>query len=105
MSGFWSSRRVVVTGGTGFLGTYVVERLKRCGAHEVLVPRRENYDLRLVEAVRQMYDDMRPNIVIHLAAIVGGIGANRERPGEFFYDNLMMGVQLIEVARQRKVEK
>ncbi len=105
MSGFWSSRRVVVTGGTGFLGTYIVERLKQRGAHEVLVPRRETYDLRLGDAVKQMYSDMRPNIVIHLAAIVGGIGANRERPGEFFYDNLMMGVQLMEVARQRRVEK
>src|SRR5437867_425315 len=105
MSNFWSTRRVVVTGGAGFLGSYVVENLKERGARDVLVPTREKYDLRLGEAVRQMYSDMRPDIVIHLAAVVGGIGANRERPGEFFYDNLMMGAQLIEVGRQHGIEK
>ena len=104
-SDFWSGRRVLVTGGKGFLGSYVVEKLRDHGAVEVLVPSRDQYDLRLAEAVQQMYTDMRPDIVIHLAAIVGGIGANRERPGEFFYDNLTMGVQLMEVARQRRVEK
>src|SRR5437016_6921850 len=105
MSDFWSKRRVVVTGGRGFLGSYVVENLLQRGAKHVLAPTKQEYDLRLGEAVRKMYDDMKPNIVIHLAAIVGGIGANRERPGEFFYDNLMMGVQLMETARQRDVEK
>jgi GDP-L-fucose synthase len=105
MSGFWAKRRVVVTGGCGFLGSYVVERLKAHGAQDVLVPERQHYDLCRLEAVQQMYQDMRPQIVIHLAAVVGGIGANRERPGEFFYDNLMIGVQLLEVARQRNVEK
>src|SRR6058998_3430124 len=105
MPGFWSNRRALVTGGTGFLGSYVVEKLKACGATDVLVPSHEKYDLRLGEAVQQVYSDMRPDIVIHLAAVVGGIGANRERPGEFFYDNLLMGVQLMEVARQRDVEK
>src|SRR5256712_1271675 len=105
MFDFWSKRRVVVTGGAGFLGSYVVEKLKEKGALDVLVPTHEKYDLRLGEAVRQMYRDMRPDIVIHLAALVGGIGANLERPGEFFYDNLMMGVQLMEVGRQRGIEK
>src|SRR5438132_9552533 len=101
----WSKRRVVVTGGKGFLGSYVVEKLEERGAKDVLVPTHEGYDLRLWEAVQQMYSDMRPDIVIHLAAIVGGIGANRERPGEFFYDNLMMGAQLMEVGRQQRIEK
>jgi len=105
VSNFWETRRVVVTGGHGFLGSYVVERLRGRGAPHVLAPTRDKYDLRLGEAVQQMYADMRPDIVIHLAAVVGGIGANRERPGEFFYDNLTMGVQLMEVARQRAVQK
>lgn len=105
MSGFWTDRRALVTGGTGFLGSYVVEKLKDRGAADIFAPTREQYDLRLGEAVQQVYSDVRPDIVIHLAAIVGGIGANRDRPGEFFYDNLMMGVQLMEVARQRGVEK
>lgn len=105
MSDFWNKRRVVVTGGRGFLGSYVVEKLRQRGAKHVLVSEREQYDLRQHEAVQRMYADMRPGIVIHLAAVVGGIGANRERPGEFFYDNLIMGVQLMEVARQRGVEK
>jgi GDP-L-fucose synthase len=105
MTGFWKNKRVVVTGGAGFLGSYVVEELRRSGAQEVFVPRRAQYDLRRLEDVVRMYTDMRPNIVIHLAAIVGGIGANRERPGEFFYDNLLMGVQLMEQARLRSVAK
>src|SRR5256712_9714901 len=105
MSEFWKQRRVAVTGGRGFLGSYVAEKLGQRGAREVLVPARRDYDLRRLEAVERMYGDMQPDIVIHLAAVVGGIGANRQRPGEFFYDNLMMGVQLLEIARQRGVEK
>ena len=105
MSNFWVKRRVVVTGGRGFLGSYVVEALRDHGATQVLVPERRQYDLRHLDAVDSMYRDMRPHIVIHLAAVVGGIGANRERPGEFFYDNLMMGVQLMEVGRQHGLEK
>ena len=105
MSGFWSKRRIVVTGGNGFLGSHVVERLKTVGAHHVLVPTHQAYDLRQAEAIHQMYNDSRPDIVIHLAALVGGIGANRERPGEFFYDNLIMGTQLMEVGRQLSIEK
>lgn len=105
MSDYWHNRRVVVTGGGGFLGSYVVETLQNHGTRDVLVPRRAKYDLRELAAVERMYDELRPDIVIHLAAVVGGIGANRERPGEFFYDNLMMGVQLMDVARRRELEK
>jgi GDP-L-fucose synthase len=105
MANFWKNRRVVVTGGKGFLGSYVVEKLAAHGAEQVLVPPRRDYDLRQLEAVQRMFHDMRPDIVIHLAAVVGGIGANRERPGEFFYDNLIMGVQLMEVARRQGIEK
>ncbi len=94
-----------MTGGSGFLGSYVVEKLRSHGAKHVLVPAHADYDLRQLSAVEQMYRDMQPDIVIHLAALVGGIGANRERPGEFFYDNLMMGTQLMEVGRQRDIEK
>ena len=104
-SEFWRKRRVAVTGGQGFLGSYVVERLKGRGTKEVSVPSHAQYDLRRLDAVERMYRDMRPDIVIHLAAVVGGIGANRERPGEFFYDNLMMGAQLMEVGRLKSIEK
>ncbi len=102
---YWSGRRVVVTGGSGFLGSYVVERLRERGARSVLVPAQADYDLRRMEAVERLYRDMRPDVLIHLAAVVGGIGANRERPGEFFYDNLIMGAQLMEVGRQRGLAK
>ena len=105
MSDFWKHRRVVVTGGKGFLGTYVVQKLVSLGARDVLVPAQEDYDLRHIDAIARMYDTMRPDIVIHLAALVGGIGANSERPGEFFYDNLIMGVQLMELGRQRNLQK
>src|SRR6266545_3649153 len=105
MPGFWNTRRVVVTGGRGFLGSYVVRKLRDHGAEDVWAPSRTDYDLRDLSAVNKMYDDMRPNLLIHLAAVVGGIGANRERPGEFFFDNLIMGVQLMECARQRGIEK
>jgi len=105
MSGFWDSRRVVVTGGCGFLGSYVVNKLRECGAVHLYSPRKREYDLRAVDAVERMYRALRPDIVIHLAAVVGGIGANRERPGEFFYDNLIMGVQLMEAGRRRGLEK
>jgi len=103
--GFWSDKRVTVTGGAGFLGYHLVERLEALGCAEVFVPRSSAYDLRQLPAVRAMYDDADPDIVIHLAAVVGGIGANRENPGRFFYDNLIMGAQLMEEARLRGVEK
>jgi GDP-L-fucose synthase len=105
VSGFFEERRVVVTGGAGFLGGYVTEGLRKRGCRNILVPKIEDYDLVKAEDIIRMYEDMRPDIVIHLAAVVGGIGANREHPGEFFYKNLMMGVQLIEQGRLRGIEK
>jgi GDP-L-fucose synthase len=100
-----SGKTVVVTGGAGFLGRRVVARLHAADCARVIAPRSAQYDLRQLEAVRQLYADTRPHVVIHLAARVGGIGANREKPGEFFYDNLLMGVALLEQARQLGVEK
>jgi GDP-L-fucose synthase len=105
MSGFFKDRRIVVTGGAGFLGSYVIEGLQKRGCRNILVPRIENYDLVRLEDIVRMYDGMKPDIVIHLAAVVGGIGANRAHPGKFFYENLMMGVQLIEQGRLRGIEK
>jgi len=105
VGGFFEDRRVVVTGGVGFLGSYVTEGLRKRGCKNILVPKIEDYDLVNINDIVRMYDDMKPDIVIHLAAVVGGIGANREHPGEFFYKNLMMGVQLIEQGRKRNIEK
>ncbi len=97
-------KRVAVTGGSGFLGSHVVDRLAERGA-DVFVPRSRKYDLVTAKGVQHFYDDAKPQYIIHLAAQVGGIGANRENPGKYFYDNLMMGVQLIEEGRHRGVEK
>jgi GDP-L-fucose synthase len=95
----------MVTGGAGFLGTAVVARLKESGAKEIFVPKVEEYDLREREAIDRALADARPDVVIHLAAVVGGIGANRENPGRFFYENAIMGIQLIEQARLAGVDK
>jgi GDP-L-fucose synthase len=102
---FWPARRVMVTGGGGFLGKAVVRRLEAGGATDVFVPRSRDYDLRTVEGVRSALADGRPNVIIHLAAVVGGIGANRENPGRFFYENAVMGIELMEQARLAGVEK
>ena len=100
-----TDKRIVVTGGAGFLGKYVVKTLNERGVKDIFVPRSREYNLVDNEAVSRLYRDATPDIVIHLAAVVGGIGANSENPGKFFYDNLMMGMQMIEQGRQFGVEK
>jgi GDP-L-fucose synthase len=105
MSSFWQDRRVLVTGGGGFLGQRVVARLKRVGAADVFAPRSRDYDLRSVDGISRVLADSRAAVVIHLAAVVGGIGANRDNPGRFFYENAIMGIQLMEQARLAGVSK
>jgi GDP-L-fucose synthase len=100
-----TDKRIVVTGGAGFLGRFTVNKLKKRGCKNVFVPLSSDYNLVEKENVKRLYRDANPDIVIHLAARVGGIGANRENPGKFFYDNLMMGVQLIEEGRLYGIEK
>jgi GDP-L-fucose synthase len=100
-----SDKRIVVTGGSGFLGSYVVAGLRARGCNDVFVPRRVNYDLRDRDAIVRLFETECPDIVIHLAAVVGGIGANRANPGRFFYDNAIMGIQLMEYARRYRVQK
>jgi GDP-L-fucose synthase len=105
LSNPWQGRRVCVTGGGGFLGRFVVDELKRRGAQNLFIPRRADYDLVRAGTAERLVADARPDVIIHLAAHVGGIGANRAHPGEFFYDNLMMGVQLMQAAWQGGVSK
>jgi GDP-L-fucose synthase len=102
---FWTGKRVTVTGGAGFLGCFVVAKLRDRGCQDIFVPRSREYDLVEMESVKRLYREARPDIVIHLAARVGGIGANRENPGKFFYDNLLMGTQLIEQGRLLNIKK
>jgi GDP-L-fucose synthase len=102
---FWSGKRVCVTGGAGFLGSYVLEKLRARGPKEIYVPKIEEYDLVQPEAIERLLRTARPDLILHLAAHVGGIGANRAHPAEFFYDNLMMGVQLMHEAWKAGVEK
>ncbi len=108
---FWQNKRVIVTGGGGFLGSFVVEKLKSRGASDIFIPRKKDYDLTSREAIERLYVDSLKNVdpknvvIIHLAANVGGIGANREHPAEFFYDNMIMGVELMHQAYKHGVGK
>jgi len=99
------NKKIIVTGGAGFLGKYVVKKLKERNCKEIFVPIIDEYNLRDLNVVKRMYHDANADIVIHLAAVVGGIGANRENPGSFFYDNLIMGIQLMEQARLTGIKK
>jgi len=100
-----SKKRICVTGGGGFLGSFVVDKLKERGCANIFVPRRAQYDLKTERGVQYMMSEAQPEVLFHLAAVVGGIGANRDNPGRFFYENAIMGIQLIEAARKAGVQK
>ena len=104
-SDFWHGKRVLITGGAGFLGAFVVEQLRQRGPAEIIVPRSATHDLTDGDVIRRLLTEVRPDLVLHLAARVGGIGANREHPADFFYTNLMMGVQLLHASWQAGVAK
>ena len=102
---FWENKRITVTGGKGFLGSYILEKLNRRGCKNIYVSNLPVYNLTKLPDIKRMYQEQKPDIVIHLAAVVGGIGANKENPGKFFYENAIMGIQVIEYARQFGVKK
>lgn len=99
------TKKIIVTGGDGFLGKWLVKKLQEKNCRDIFIPVKEKYDLRDLSAIKRMYKEAKTDVVIHLAAVVGGIGANRENPGTFFYDNLIMGTQLMEQARLNNIEK
>lgn len=105
VSQYFRGRRICVTGGAGFLGQVICERLLHLGADEIIVPRSKQFDLTSADAVSRLFDDTRPDVVLHLAAEVGGIGANLQHPGRFFYANMAMGLHLMEESRQRGIDK
>jgi GDP-L-fucose synthase len=100
-----TNKRIVVTGGAGFLGKHVINRFEKAGCRHVFVPLQKDYDLTRLDAIERLFDEKKPEVLIHMAAVVGGIGANRENPGRFFYENAIMGIQLIEAARRYGIEK
>jgi GDP-L-fucose synthase len=100
-----TSKRICVTGGAGFLGSYLVDNLRSRGCGQIFVPRKREYDLTTTQGIERMLDCSRAQVLFHLAAVVGGIGANRENPGRFFYENAIMGIQLLEYARRYGIEK
>jgi GDP-L-fucose synthase len=102
---FWADREVLITGGAGFLGSHVVRKIRQRGCRALTAPRSRDCDLREKESIVRLFEKTRPGLVVHLAAVVGGIGANRQHPGKFFYDNAIMGLQLMEQARRFGVEK
>ena len=102
---FWADREVLITGGSGFLGSHVVRKIRQRGCRALTAPRSQDCDLREKESIVRIFEKTRPDLVVHLAAVVGGIGANRQHPGKFFYDNAIMGLQLMEQARRFGVEK
>ena len=102
---FWKNKRVTVTGGKGFLGSYILEKLEQRGCKHIAIADLPEYNLTRLPDIQRMYNEQQPDIVIHLAAVVGGIGANRENPGKFFYENAIMGIQLIHEAYLNKIEK
>ena len=102
---FWDNKRVTVTGGKGFLGSYIIEKLQQRSCKNIAVANLPEYNLTKLPHIKRMYKEQKPDIVIHLAAVVGGIGANRDNPGKFFYENAIMGIQLIHEAYLNKIEK